>query len=225
MDKIRVLLAEDETALATIIKESIETRNFVVTLAANGKDAFKIYRENSFDVLVFDVMMPEKDGFTLTREIREQNKSIPIIMLTSKSQTSDVVFGFKNGASDYLKKPFSIEELIVRIESLLGRQDQSVEKKKITLGIFEFDFSKQTLQSEKEVHTLTFMEAKLLFMLLENKNEIIGRSEILKFIWGSDTFFNGRSLDVFITKLRKKLASDPNINIINRRGHGYKIVS
>ena len=175
-------------------------------------------------MLVFDVMMPEKDGFTVTREIRQGNKSIPIIMLTSKSQTSDVILGFKNGANDYLKKPFSIEELIVRIESLLGRKDQNVEKKKYILGTYEFDFSKQTLQFEKEVHTLTFMEAKLLFMLLENKNEIIDRSAILKSIWGSDTFFNGRSLDVFITKLRKKLSSDPDIKIINSRGQGYKIV-
>jgi DNA-binding response OmpR family regulator len=224
MDKIRMLLAEDETALATIVKESLETRNFEVTVCDNGKDALTIYQKNKFDVLVLDVMMPEKDGFTLTQEIRQENKSIPIIMLTSKSQTADVVYGFKNGANDYLKKPFSIEELIVRIESLLDRQNQNVEKKKFRLGTYEFDFSKQTLQFKNEVHTLTFMEAKLLLMLIENKNEIVDRSAILINIWGSDTFFNGRSLDVFITKLRKKLSSDPTVKIINSRGHGYKIV-
>lgn len=224
MDKIKMLLAEDETALATIVKESLETRNFDVTIAYNGKEAFELYHENKFDVLVLDVMMPEKDGFTLTQDIRQENKSIPIIMLTSKSQTKDVVYGFKNGANDYLKKPFSIEELIVRIESLLGRQAQDSANKKFTIRSYEFDFSKQTLQHNKDLHTLTFMEAQLLLMLIDNKNDIVDRSAILKKIWGSDTYFNGRSLDVFITKLRKKLTNDNNIKIINSRGHGYKIV-
>ncbi len=224
MDNIKMLLAEDETALATIIKESLETRNFDVTVAENGKAAFELYQKNKFDVLVLDVMMPEKDGFTLTQDIRQENNSIPIIMLTSKSQTADVVFGFKNGANDYLKKPFSIEELIVRIESLLGRQNQNVLNKKINIGTYAFNFSKQTLEHNQELQTLTFMEAQLLLMLIEHKNDIVARSVILKKIWGSDTFFNGRSLDVFITKIRKKLSSDPNIKIINSRGHGYKIV-
>jgi hypothetical protein len=219
-----MLLAEDETALATIIKESLETRNFDVTVAENGKAAFELYQKNKFDVLVLDVMMPEKDGFTLTQDIRQENNSIPIIMLTSKSQTADVVFGFKNGANDYLKKPFSIEELIVRIESLLGRQNQNVLNKKINVGTYAFSFSKQTLEHNQELQTLTFMEAQLLLMLIEHKNDIVARSVILKKIWGSDTFFNGRSLDVFITKIRKKLSSDPDIKIINSRGHGYKIV-
>ena len=125
MDKIKMLLAEDESALAFIIKDSLETRDFEVTTSNNGKDAFELYLKHKFDVLVLDVMMPEKDGFTLTQEIRQDNKSIPIIMLTSKSQTADVVYGFQNGANDYLKKPFSIEELIVRIKSLLDRQDSN----------------------------------------------------------------------------------------------------
>ena len=224
MDNIKMLLAEDETALATIIKESLETRNFDVTVAENGKAAFELYQKNKFDVLVLDVMMPEKDGFTLTQDIRQENNSIPIIMLTSKSQTADVVFGFKNGANDYLKKPFSIEELIVRIESLLGRQNQNVLNKKINVGTYAFSFSKQTLEHNQELQTLTFMEAQLLLMLIEHKNDIVARSVILKKIWGSDNFFNGRSLDVFITKIRKKLSSDPDIKIINSRGHGYKIV-
>ncbi|GAP43352.1 DNA-binding response regulator, OmpR family, contains REC and winged-helix (wHTH) domain [Lentimicrobium saccharophilum] len=224
MDKINVLLAEDEIALATIVKESLETRNFLVTVANNGREALELYQKNGFDVLLLDVMMPEKDGFTLIQEIRQENESIPIILLTSKSQTSDVVYGFKTGANDYIKKPFSIEELIVRVESLLGRQSQQFEDKVFKLGNYIFDFSRQTIQYETEVHALTFMEAKLLLMLIDNKNEIVDRSLILKKIWGSDTFFNGRSLDVFITKLRKKLSSDPNIKIINSRGHGYKIV-
>ncbi len=224
MDKISVLLAEDESSLATIVKESMETRNFEVLVCPTGKRAMECYKEKKFDVLVLDVMMPEKDGFTLTREIRKENKDIPIIMLTSKSQTADVVHGFKCGANDYLKKPFSVEELIVRIESLLGRQYQHSAPKTFLVGNYEFDFDKQTLQYENQTDDLTFMEARLLLMLLENKNEITDRSDILKNIWGNDTFFNGRSLDVFITKIRKKLSADPNVRIINRRGHGYKIV-
>lgn len=224
MDTINVLLAEDEIALATIVKESLETRNFLVTMANNGKEALELFQVNNYDVLLLDVMMPEKDGFTLIHEIRQYNKFIPIIVLTSKSQTSDVVHGFKTGANDYLKKPFSIEELIVRIESLVGRQSQQSKNKVFKLGNYVFDFAKQTMQCQTKDHPLTFMEAKLLLILIDNKNEIVDRSLILKKIWGSDTFFNGRSLDVFITKLRKKLSDDPNIKIINSRGNGYKIV-
>lgn len=224
MDKIKALLAEDETALATIIKESLETRNIYITIAKNGKEAFDFYQNEKYDILILDVMMPEKDGFTLTNEIRQDNKSLPIIILTSKSQIEDVVYGFKSGANDYLKKPFSIEELIVRIESLVGRQRNNIVNNKIGIGAYEFDFFKQTLCYKKELFALTFMEAKLLLILIENKNDIVERTVILKKIWGSNTFFNGRSLDVFITKLRKKLSNDSSIKIINSRGHGYKIV-
>lgn len=223
MDKIKALLAEDEISLATIVKESLETRNFEVTVASDGKEVLEIYHKGGFDILILDVMMPEKDGFTVTQEIRQENKTIPIIMLTSKSQTSDVVAGFKNGANDYLKKPFSIEELIVRIESLVGRKVEKNLNKNVKIGVYDFDFSKQTISNSYELYNLTFMEAQLLLMLVENKNDIVDRSTILKKIWGSDTFFNGRSLDVFITKIRKKLSNDPNIQIINSRGHGYKI--
>lgn len=223
MEKIKVLLAEDEIALATILKESLESRGFDVTHVENGAKALVEYQNRVFDVLVFDVMMPEKDGFKVTQEIRQQDTKTPIIMLTAKSQTADVVFGFKNGANDYIKKPFSIEELIVRIESLLGRnKNKATSKTKI--GSFEFDFNKQTLVSESEFYNLTFMEAQLLLMLVENKNDIVDRTLILNEIWGSDTYFNGRSLDVFITKLRKKLFSDQNVKIINSRNKGYKIV-
>jgi DNA-binding response OmpR family regulator len=223
MDQIRVLLAEDEDALATIIKESLETKSMEVSVARNGKEALDLFHKRNFDILLLDVMMPEKDGFTVTKEIRQENKWIPIIMLTSKSQTTDVIFGFKNGANDYVRKPFSIEELIVRIESLLGRQNQNSNYKPIKIGSYEFDFPKQLLVHKDELHSLTFMEAKLLLLLINNKNNILDRTVILKEIWGSDTFYSGRSMDVFITKLRKKLASDPDIQIINSRGHGYKI--
>lgn len=224
MEKIKVLLAEDEIGLATIVKESLESRNFEVMLAQDGKEALAFYRRFPFDILVLDVMMPEMDGFSLTREIRQENKSVPIIMLTSKSQTADVVYGFKSGANDYLKKPFSIEELIVRIEALLDRPADHMENAPVSLGTYTFDFNRQILQNADEEHQLTFMEAQLLQLLLQNKNEVVSRSVILNKIWGSDTFFNGRSLDVFITKMRRKLAADPNVKIINIRGYGYKII-
>jgi DNA-binding response OmpR family regulator len=225
METIKALLAEDEVALATILKETLASRNIEVTLANNGREALEIYLKNSFDILILDVMIPEKDGFELAKEIRMGNQHIPILMLTSKSQTQDVVQGFKSGANDYVKKPFSIEELIIRIETLVGRQQQNKPKKEFEIGTFHFDFSKQTLRQGDQEHSLTAMEADLLLMLVENKNEVVDRAIVLKRIWGSDTFFNGRSLDVFITKLRKKLASDPHVSILNSRGKGYKLIA
>lgn len=224
MDKIKILLAEDEAALAFIIKESLETRNFAVTIAANGREAVQYFRTYSFDALVLDVMMPEMDGFTLTQEIRRTDRQIPVVMLTAKSQTADVVQGFKSGANDYLKKPFSMEELIVRIEALLERVGSMQPNTVLDIGTYAFDWSRQVLQSSLQTHSLTFMEARLLLLLAEHRNEVVARSRILRDIWGSDNFFNGRSLDVFITKLRKKLAGDPGVKIINSRGYGYKIV-
>lgn len=174
-----MLLAEDEIGLATIVKESLESRNFEVMLAQDGKEALAFYRRFPFDILVLDVMMPEMDGFSLTREIRLENKSVPIIMLTSKSQTADVVYGFKSGANDYLKKPFSIEELIVRIEALLDRPADHMENAPVSLGTYTFDFNRQILQNADEEHQLTFMEAQLLQLLLQNKNEVVSHSVIL----------------------------------------------
>lgn len=222
--KIKVLLAEDEPALALIIKESLETRNFTVVHCKNGQEAFDAFVAETPDILVLDVMMPIKDGFSLAKDIRKVDKKVPIIFLTAKSQTQDVVEGFTIGGNDYLKKPFSMEELIVRIHSLLGRI--SVEKKEdeISIGKYRFYPVKQTLTYSKTIETLTSRETALLHLLIENKNEIIDRSIILKKIWGDDDFFNGRSMDVFITKLRKKLSLDPSIQIINIRSQGYKII-
>lgn len=224
MERITALLAEDEASLATIVKESLLTQNIDISIANNGNEAWILYQKAKFDIVILDVMMPEKDGFAVAKDIRLENKEIPIIMLTSKSQTADVVYGFKNGANDYLKKPFSLEELIVRIESLVGRKKLNSVNTIFELGNYVFYFNKQMLQNSTEVFSLTYMEAKLLKLLIENRNEIVSKSYILKTIWGHDTFFNGRSLDVFITKLRKKLSQDKNIKIINSRGHGFKIV-
>jgi DNA-binding response OmpR family regulator len=222
--KIKVLLAEDEPALALIIKESLETRDFTVTHCKNGQEALDAFVLEKPDILVLDVMMPIKDGFSLAKDIRKIDKKVPIIFLTSKSQTQDVVEGFTLGGNDYLKKPFSMEELIVRIHSLLGRITSEKNDEQIAIGNYIFNAIKQTLSHNNTIETLTYRETALLQLLLQNKNEIIDRSLILKKIWGDDDFFNGRSMDVFITKLRKKLSLDATIQIINIRSQGYKLI-
>ena len=224
MSKIKVLLAEDEASLGMIVKESLETRNFTVFHAENGEEAFDIYRKEKPDVLVLDVMMPKKDGFTLAKEIRLENKKIPIIFLTAKSQTSDVLEGFNHGGNDYLKKPFSMEELIVRIKSLLNRIETKTNVDAIKIGNYLFNLTKQTLENSLKIQQLTHREAQLLFHLFEKKNEILDRTFILNKLWGNNDFFNARSMDVFISKLRKKLKKDTNIKIINIRGFGYKLI-
>jgi len=220
---INILLAEDEPSLGQIIKESLETRNFKVSLVGDGEAAYQKNHEQNFDVLVLDVMMPKKDGFTLTKEIRNENNQVPILFLTAKSQAKDVVEGFTIGGNDYLKKPFSIEELIVRIHNLLNRNTQK--QKASLLGQFTFDLSKQYLQYKNEERVnVTHREAHLLHHLLQNKNQVLDRSKVLKELWGDDDFFNARSMDVFITKLRKKLKKDESIQIVNVRGFGYKLI-
>lgn len=222
--KIKILLAEDEPSLGQIIKESLETRNFEVLLCANGDEALKVYKAENPLLLVLDVMMPKKDGFTLAKEIREDNSNIPIIFLTAKSQTEDVVEGFSIGGNDYLKKPFSMEELIVRINSLLKRGKSELNTEGLIVGDFIFNLKKQTLQIKNNISSLTHREAHLLYHLIKSKNQVLERSFILKKLWGDDDFFNARSMDVFITKLRKKLKDDPTIQIINVRGYGYKLI-
>ena len=221
---IKLLLAEDEAALGQIIKESLETRDFDVTLCENGEKAFEAYSSEAPEILVLDVMMPKKDGFTLAKEIRAIDDAIPIIFLTAKSQTQDVVEGFSIGGNDYLKKPFSMEELIVRIQNLISRTKDQKTSKILEVGAYTFDFPKQKLQfKNEETAQLTHREAHLLFHLIKNKNQVLDRSLILNKLWGTDDFFSARSMDVFITKLRKKLKKDETIQIINVRGYGYKL--
>ena len=223
--KITLLLAEDEPSLGQIIKESLETRGFDVLLCENGEKAFGIYKTKSPKLLILDVMMPKKDGFTLAKEVRLENPHIPIIFLTSKSQTQDVVEGFHIGGNDYLKKPFSMEELIVRINNLLQRGELQKSSNTLKVGNYTFDFPKQTLQFKDEVSSqLTHREAHLLFHLVQNKNKVLERSIILKKLWGNDDYFTARSMDVFITKIRKKLSKDQTIQILNVRGFGYKLI-
>ncbi len=224
MNKIKVLLAEDEASLGMIVSETLESRDFEVFHAADGEQALQMYHEKQPDILVLDVMMPKKDGFTLAKEIREENSSIPIIFLTAKSQTSDVVEGFEHGGNDYLKKPFSMEELIVRIKALLQRVSLKVDKENLKVGAYHFNLTQQYLELHGEQQQLTHREAQLLFFLIEKKNAILDRSFILNKLWGNDDFFNARSMDVFISKLRKKLKDDESIKIINVRGFGYKLI-
>ncbi len=222
---ITILLAEDEPALGMIIKESLETRNFKVFLAENGVEAYNTYKKEDIHLLVLDVMMPKKDGFTLAKEIRMEDDTIPIIFLTAKSQTQDVVEGFTIGGNDYLKKPFSMEELIVRINNLLNRTKLQKASEILKIGNFEFNFPKQLLRHKNDDSVqLTHREAHLLFHLIKNRNEVLERSLILNKLWGNDDFFNARSMDVFITKLRKKLKQDKTLQIVNVRGFGYKLI-
>ena len=225
MRKIRVLLAEDELALGSIVKESLESRGFEVILCGDGQAAWESYLKDKPDVLVLDVMMPKKDGFTLASEIRKTDTLTPILFLTSKGQSEDVVKGFSMGATDYIRKPFSMEELIVRIKAHLDRQGgQAQPSDWLPLGTYSFHPKRQLLKLGVQEIKLTSRESLLLELLLSHKNEIAERSLILNQIWGTDDFFTARSMDVFITKLRKKLQEDPEVQILNIRGYGFKLV-
>lgn len=221
---IKILLAEDEVALGQIVKESLEMRDFKVIFCKDGEEALLQYQKEAPELLVLDVMMPKKDGFTLAKEIRSIDKKTPIIFLTSKSQTKDVIDGFGHGGNDYLKKPFSMEELIVRIIALLERTKLQEDEESIPVGMYIFNKMKQHLLLNGAVITLTHRESELLYHLTQNRNDVLDRTMILKKLWGDDDFFNARSMDVFITKLRKKLNADATIQILNVRGHGYKLV-
>jgi len=222
--KIRLLLAEDEIALGQIIKESLETRNFEVIYCKNGQEAFEAYEESHPDIILLDVMMPLLDGFSVAKKIRGLDTRTPIVFLTAKSQPQDVVDGFNHGANDYIRKPFSMKELIVRIQALLDRVQVYRADEEIELGLYKFNKHQQTLRINDSEQTLTYRESELLFHLSERRNSLLDRAIILKKLWGDDDFFNARSMDVFITRLRKKLKNDPNIKIINIRGQGYKLL-
>jgi len=232
MDKIEVLFAEDELALAHIVRESLEERDFKVVLCADGEQALKQYIKHKPDILVLDVMMPKVDGFELAKRIRETDKITPIIFLTARSQVKDVINGFEIGANDYLKKPFSVEELIVRMKVLLSTNRLLIRpgnpklpaNEIIQIGRMTFDPARNKLQSGTNTRHLTARESELLNLLCQNRHDITLRKMLLQKLWGDDTFFNARSLDVFITKLRRHLEADPQVQLINIRGVGYKLV-
>lgn len=224
-----VLLAEDEIALAKIIKDSLESRGqFRITLAANGNEALSLYHNSKPDILVLDVMMPQLDGFTLARMIRQTDTGTPILFLTARSSVDDLVTGFHIGGNDYLKKPFDMEELIVRIQALLNRPVLPAEAKEpdiYAIGQYTFHVARQSLEIGGHAEMLSHREAEILRLLCKHANDVLHRRPVLLELWGDDTFFNARSMDVFITKLRKKLKDDPTVQIVNIRGVGYKLIS
>ncbi len=226
----KVLLIEDEWQLGQIVKDSLEMRGFEMLYAADGKEGLRLYQEHQPDVVVLDIMMPNMDGFTVTTEIRKLDKTTPIIFLTAKSQTTDVVKGFELGGNDYLKKPFSMDELIVRIKALLERFKNAAgaapaaSNDSITIGQYHFNYTKQTLTRNNQTAFLSHREAEILRRLSENLNQVMERKTVLMDLWGDDSFFNARSMDVFITKLRRYLKDDPRVQIVNIRGVGYKLI-
>ncbi|GAB3545963.1 response regulator transcription factor [Spirosoma fluminis] len=223
-----VLLVEDELALGMIVRDSLEVRGFTVFYAADGAEGLNLFRQQQPDIVVADVMMPEMDGFSLAEHIRQDNAHIPILFLTARSQTADVVRGFELGGNDYLKKPFSLDELIVRINALLRRPASLGTTPStpmlLAVGRYRFDPPKQKLFLDGNETVLSHREAELLRRLYEQRNQVLERSAVLTELWGDDSFFNGRSLDVFITRLRRYLRDDPQVQIINVRGIGYKLI-
>jgi len=226
--KIRILLAEDDENLGLLLKEYLQAKDYEVDLYKDGEKAYKGFQNKYFDICILDVMMPIKDGFSLARDIRMSDSSMPILFLTAKSMKDDVLEGFSAGGDDYMTKPFSIEELLMRIEAILRRtrKDSIAPGQNIfQVGKYSFDATKQLLQIGEESRKLTTKESELLKYLCVNRNSVLDRNFALKTIWIDDSYFNARSMDVYITKLRKYLKEDPTIEIINVRGKGFKLIS
>lgn len=228
MSQPRVLLLEDEPQLARIVTESLQSRDFQVTHAANGLQGLDHIRSSAFEICVVDVMLPLMDGFSFVEELRKTDSKTPVLFLTAKSMTEDVVRGFELGGNDYLKKPFSLEELVLRLKELLRRSGNTTEDntpETVDIGAYTFAPLKQELwYAEEMVCKLSHRESELLRLLVQQKNQVLDRKASLLKLWGDDNFFNGRSMDVFISKLRKHLKKDPAVEILNIRGVGYKLV-
>ena len=228
-EKFKILLCEDDENLGTLLREYLQAKGYQADLCPDGEVGYKTFLKNKYDICVLDVMMPKKDGFTLAQEIRQTNAEIPIIFLTAKQLKEDILAGFKIGADDYITKPFSMEELVFRIEAILRRVrgKRTKESTLYQIGRFTFDTQKQllTLDNDPEKATkLTTKENELLALLCAHSNEILQRDYALKTIWIDDNYFNARSMDVYITKLRKHLKADDQIEIINIHGKGYKLI-
>lgn len=220
--EIKILLVEDDTNLGFIVQDNLKSEGFEVILATDGEQALLTYKKYNFDICILDIMLPKYDGFSIAKDIRKTNSNIPILFLSAKAMIEDKIEGFNSGGDDYLTKPFSMEELVLRIKSLLKRIvniEESIDG--YQLGNIFFDIINYKLISEKQDKKLTKKEAEILKLLCKQKNKVIERDIILKYIWGNDSYFNGRSLDVFITKLRKYLSSDSSISITNVHGVGF----
>jgi DNA-binding response OmpR family regulator len=226
--KTKILLAEDDENLGLLLKEYLNAKGYDTDLFKDGEKAQKGFKNYYYDICILDVMMPLMDGFTLAREVRIINPAMPILFLTAKSMKEDVLEGFTIGADDYMTKPFSIEELLMRIEAILRRtmnDPTAAGQDSFQIGNYLFEVTKQTLTNGDSVKRLTTKESELLKLLCINKNSVLDRNFALKTIWIDDSYFNARSMDVYITKLRKYLSDDPSVEIINVRGKGFKLLS
>ncbi len=228
--KYRILYAEDEPFLAQITTDNLQLKGYEVLVATNGQEALELFKSQEPDLCLLDIMMPLKDGYTLADDIRQLNPLVPIIFLSAKSMPEDVVKGFKSGGHDYLKKPFSIAELLVRIESLLMRfgtgpaHSNEAPQTVYTFGNCRLDTVTQRLQTPASIYDLSFKEMELLKLLLQNRNQVLERQQALQTIWGDDNYYNANSMTVFVTHLRKMLKDDMQIQVLNIRGIGYKLI-
>jgi DNA-binding response OmpR family regulator len=232
---MKILLAEDDPNLGQLLQEYLNLKGYPTDLAKNGEEGLAAFLKNPYyDFCIFDVMMPKKDGFTLAKEIRMANKSVPILFLTAKNLKEDTLQGFRVGADDYMTKPFSMEELLLRIQAIMRRSNPnqaagpSTKIKVTSFNIGQtmvFDYEHQTLLMDKDKIKLTSKESELLKLLCQNMNQPLSRSFALKIVWGDDSYFNARSMDVYITKLRKYLRFDPEVQIMNMHGEGFKLIT
>lgn len=223
----KILLAEDDSNLGGLLRTYLAAKNYDTTLAMSGKSALKVFPTESFDLCIFDIMMPEMDGLALAKAVRNMNPAVPIIFLTAKNQKEDVIEGFRTGADDYMTKPFSMEELLYRIEAILRRtasQEAAKEDEIHSIGNYSFDHKRQLLYSDDQKINLTTKESELLRLLYLHRNEVLERNYALKSIWIDDNYFNARSMDVYITRLRKYLKKDQSVKILNIHGRGYRLL-
>lgn len=227
-EKLKVLLVEDDANLGTLLREYLEAKGYATTLAVNGKQGFDLFSKDKYNICILDVMMPIKDGYTLAKEIRAIDTNVPIVFLTAKSMKEDTIEGFNAGADDYITKPFSMEELLMRIKAILRRTEikssANSEQNEFKIGKYKFDYQHQTLDLKGLQQKLTTKEADLLKLLCLHANDILDRNFALKAIWNDDNYFNGRSMDVYIAKLRKYLKDDTGVEIINVHGKGFKLL-
>lgn len=227
MSARRVLLLEDDTNLGLVLQEHLQMNGFAVTLCADGEDGMTAFSDGEFDLCLVDIMMPKKDGFTFAREVRSRNQQVPLIFLTAKAMKEDKITGFRIGCDDYLTKPFSIEELLLRIEAVLRRSAPAtvtVGQAPFQIGSYTFDYQRQLLHRKEMEVKLTPTEAELLRLLCANLNRTLDRDRALREIWGNENYFTGRSMDVFISKLRKYLKDDAAVEIVSVHGKGYRLV-
>ncbi len=227
--KIKVLLCEDDPNLGVLLKDYLINKGFDTDLATDGQEGGKMFKRVAYEFLILDVMMPVKDGFTLAREIRMEDKHTPILFLTAKSMKEDTLEGFQSGADDYMTKPFTMEELLARMNAILRRSnalpDEAAEAGDLAVGKYILDYQKQKLTLNGKEQKLTTKENELLYLMVKNKNGLLERSYALKTIWGDDNYFNGRSMDVYIAKIRKLLKEDESIEILNIHGRGFKLLA